>query len=85
MTLSQYAHKKGYSLEQYEQLQQNIKTLADVTLNKIKQLHKTDTGVYYPIDEIIHPLADINTKAFLIMELKKSGVEFYDNNTLYRY
>lgn len=85
MTLAQFAKSKNMTYEEYQTLEANIKTLADVTLNKIKQLHKTDTGVYYPIDEIIHPLADINIKAFLIMELKKSGVEFYDNNTLYRY
>jgi hypothetical protein len=85
MNMAKYCHDKGMTLEQYEQLQANIKTLAEATINNIKQLHKTDTGVYYPIDEIIHPLADHNTKAFLIQELKKSGVEFFDNNSLYRY
>jgi hypothetical protein len=85
MTLSQYAHKKGYTLEQYEQLQQNIKSIADAIIQYIKQLHKIDTGVYYPIEEIIHYMADADIKSFLIYELKKLGVEFYDNNTLYRY
>jgi diketogulonate reductase-like aldo/keto reductase len=85
MTLCEYAKSKNMTYIEYEQLEANIKTLADATLNKIKQLHKTDTGIYYPITEIIHPLADTNTKAFLIQELKKLGVEFYDNNSLYRY
>jgi len=83
--LSQYAKSKNMTYEEYQNLELNIKSLAEITLEKIKSLHKTDTGVYYPIDEIIHPLADYNTKAFLIQELKKLGVEFYDNNSLYRY
>jgi len=85
MTITQFAKSKNMTYEEYQTLEVNIKTLADATLNKIKQLHKTDTGVYYPIDEIIHPLADHNTKAFLIQELKRLGVEFYDNNSMYRY
>lgn len=85
MTICEYAYKNKMTLEQYEQLEANIKTLAAATLQNIKQLHKIDTGVYYPINEIIHFNADQNIKSFLICELKQLGVEFYDNNSLYRY
>lgn len=85
MTLSEYAHKKGMTYEQYQTLEANIKEIAKATLENIKTLHKPDTGIYYDITEIIHPLADNNTKGFIIQELKKLGVEFYDNNSLYRY
>jgi hypothetical protein len=85
MTLAQFAKSKNMTYEEYQTLEANIKILADATLNKIKQLHKTDTGVYYPIDEIIHHMTDVDIKNFIIYELKKQGVEFYDNNTLYRY
>ena len=85
MTIAEYAKSKNMTYEEYQILQANIKTLAEATLQNIKQLHKTDTGVYYPIDEIIHFNADNNTKNFIIQELKKLGVEFYDNNSLYRY
>ena len=42
MTLSEYAYKKGYTLKQYEQLQQNIKSIAEATIQNIKTLHKTE-------------------------------------------
>jgi len=85
MTITQFAKSKNMTYEEYQILQANIKTLAEATLNNIKSLHKTDTGIYYPIGEIIHFNADNNTKNFIIQELKKLGVEFYDNNSLYRY
>lgn len=85
MTIAQFAKSKNMTYKEYQTLEANIKTLAEATLQNIKQLHKIDTGIYYPITEIIHPLTDINTKNFLIRELKNIGVEFYDNNSLYRY
>jgi hypothetical protein len=85
MTLAQYAKNKNMTYDEYQTLEANIKSIASATIQNVKQLHKTDTGVYYPIDEIIHYMADTDIKNFIILELKKLGVEFYDNNNLWRY
>ena len=87
MTLSEYAKTKKMNYEQYQTLTQNINEIADAILINIKQLHKTDTGIYYPITEILNYNynGDDNVIYFIISALKKIGVEFYDNNTMYRY
>lgn len=85
MTLCKYAFEKGMSLEEYEQLEGNIDAIADAIILNIKSLHKIDTGVYYPTSEIINPVGRTDLVPFIIIALKQKGVEFYDNNTLYRY
>jgi hypothetical protein len=70
LTIAEYAHKNKLTYDEYNNLKLNIKELAKVTLDIIKQLHKPDTGVYYPITEIIHPLADHNTKTFIYIIFK---------------
>lgn len=85
MNLVKYAKSKGMNLEQYETLKSNVEQIAIAILEVIKTLHKPDTGVYYPTNEIIHYMSDAELKGYIIVELKKLGVEFFDNNTLYRY
>jgi len=85
MTLCEYAKNKNYTYEEYKNLEVNIQQIAKVTLDNIKNLHKTGTGVYYPISEIINYMADTDIKNFIILELKALEVEFFDNNTLYRF
>jgi len=85
MTMSNYCHAEGMSFAQYEQYQANIKTIASAIFTLAKTLHKTDTGVYYPVGEII-TYTGIHTpqEDFIINELKSLGMEFYDNNTEWR-
>lgn len=85
MTLCEYARNKNYTYDEYENLEVNIKAIAGATLENIKRMHKTGTGVYYPITEIINHMTDADIKNFIIIELKNLGVEFYENNSLYRY
>lgn len=85
MNLSKYAISKGMNLEQYENLKSNIQATAQATIELIKTLHKIDTGVYYPISEILSFMGNEELQGFIIMDLKSLGVEFFDNNSLYRY
>ena len=85
MTLCEYAINKGYNITQYETLEFNIKATASAILQNIKTLHKTDTGIYYPLHEIINQNNKNELQCYIIQELKKLGVEFYDNNNLWRY
>lgn len=84
MSLSDYCYKKGMNLQQYETFKHDIKNTATVIIQNIKAMYKTDTGVYYPINEILAFNSD-EIKQFIIQELKKQGMEFYDNNKLWRY
>ena len=85
MNLSQYAIKKGLNLNEYKQLKINIESIATAIISNIKTLHKIDTGLYYPVGEIINPIERTDIVPYIIQELKKQGVEFRENNTLYRY
>lgn len=88
MTLSNYAYNKKMTLAQYELLESNINNASDAIIQNIKNLHPTDTGIYYPVNEIIKVNADNSNSdlvPYIIQSLKSKGVEFYDNNTLYRY
>ena len=84
MSLSDYCYKKGMNLQQYETFEQNVINTATAIIQNIKAMYKTDTGVYYPINEILAFNSD-EMKQFIIQELKRQGMEFYDNNKLWRY
>ena len=85
MTLSDYCYKKGMNFSQYETFEQNIINTATAIIQNVKSMYNTDTGVYYPINEILAHDTDADMKLFIIQELKKQGMEFYDNNKLWRY
>jgi len=85
MNIASYCHKIGMDLKQYETFESNIKSTASAILQNIKSLHKPDTGIYYSVNELFNIESDAIIKGFLIQELKTLGVEFYDNNTLYRF
>ena len=73
------------NLSQYETFEENIKNTATAIIQNVKTMYKTDTGIYYPINEILAFNTDTDMKLFIIQELKKQGMEFYDNNKLWRY
>lgn len=84
MTLSSYAYKKGLTLEEYERLKANIDAITDAIIQLIPA-SKKDNGMYYPINDILQ--FDPNHTElipFFIQSLKQKGMEFYDNNKLWR-
>lgn len=82
MILSQYARNKKLSKKEYFQLKENVANTALAVIEHIKTLYQIDTGVMYDVGEI---LTDGELKPFIIQELKRLGVEFRMNDTLYRY
>lgn len=85
MLLIDYVLDNGMNEEDYDNLKANIKSIALATVENIKVMHPKQTGMYYPISEIINHMADKNIKYFIIQELKKLHVEFIEDYTLYRY
>lgn len=84
MTLASYCHKKGMTLEQYETLKQNIDTITTALIQQIPD-SKKNHGMYYPITDLLPYNTNTDILPFYIQSLKQKGVEFYDNNTLWRY
>lgn len=79
MNLCKYCKDKNMTKEEYKTLQNNIKLVA----TNIKAQLTYRNGVYYPTSDILH-YQDSDMKVFIIQELKKLGIEFRENNTLYR-
>jgi len=81
--LAKYAKDKGMNLEQYKALSAELNQTADRILENVKSCGKyaIDSGMYYPVNEI---LADGEYTPYIICMLKKRGMEFIENNTLWR-
>ena len=87
MNMANYCYKKGMTLDQYKQMQSNINATASTIYENSKLIHKHDTGVYYPINDIMNTVNGITeTGYFIIDALKKLGMEFIteDNCIYYR-
>jgi hypothetical protein len=83
MTLGEYAYKKGYKLTEYEILKKNIDSITDCIIQQIPD-SKKDNGMYYPIADILPHNTDRELLPYYIQSLKLKGVEFRENNTLWR-
>lgn len=80
MTICEYCFNKDFTKDQYKNFKNNIESIA-------KAINSTLTyngGMYYPVDEILKYNRDKDMKTFIINELKKLNVEFFDNDTKYR-
>lgn len=87
MTIADYCHKNGMTLEMYKQYEQNILATADAVKANMIAAHKPDTGVYYDLLEVlplVPGLTIIEQRNFIIQALKRIGIEFFSDNTLYR-
>jgi hypothetical protein len=89
MTLCNFAHGKGMTLNQYITLKDNISATAAAIVETIKQDHpeRIDTGIYYDVADILTPSDDGEQGEllpYIIQALKKLGMEFTENNTLWR-
>lgn len=85
MDMSSYCYNKGMTFGEYENFKSNINSTGDAIIQIIKENYKTGTGMYYDIAEILNQDGDKMVNGFIIQNLKSKGVEFYDNNTLWRY
>lgn len=79
MTLCQYCFKNNMTKEEYKKLQNYI----TATALKIKEELKYCNGLYFETEEILRNVNE-EYKNFIIQELKKLGLEFYDDNKYYR-
>jgi len=85
MNMADYCFEKGMDIGQYECYERNINIIADSIIELIKQNYHIGNGIYHEINEIINPIGDKIQIGFIIQSLKSKGVEFFDNNTLWRY
>ena len=87
MNMATYCKSKGMNLEQYEQFTANITSTAQAIYENSKSIHKHDTGVYYPLNDIFNTIGGITEVGYYIMDtMKKLGFEFIteSNTILYR-
>ena len=92
MRLNKYAINNEMNRKQYRQLEKKIQ---DTAKEIIKYVHQTyperiDNGMYYVVADIIHENTcneyglPEDVKCFVIQELKSLGMEFIENNELWR-
>ena len=85
MTYLDYVTEKypEIDINEFEKMETELKSLAVTIFEKVSAKHKPNTGIYYPATELY--LRGCGEWApFVIAELKQLGVEFIENNTLYR-
>lgn len=80
MDICKYCKDLGMNVNEYKQFKENIKETAKAIRSQLKY----NGGMYYPVNELFTWNANENMKGFIIQELKKLDIEFFDNNTLYR-
>lgn len=80
MSIAKYCKEKGMSKEDYKQFVSNIKEVA----KSIRSQLTYKGGMYYNVSDLFNWNSDENMKHFIIQELKTLGIEFFDNEQLYR-
>lgn len=80
MDICKYCKDHKFNKDEYKTFKNNIKTIATTIKSKLFY----QGGVYFPIDEIIPYNANKYMREFIISELKVLGMEFRENNELYR-
>ena len=82
---SKECFKKGYTIEEYKEM---LKYLQEVARNIVEiHLKKNEFGLYKDIELLksLFPELEEKEEKQLMIELKKIGVETYDNSKLFRY
>lgn len=88
MSMALYCKNQGLTLDEYRQFKANIEATAEAIVQLIKSNYHIDDGMYHPTAEILPIIpgkTDIEVRAFIIQALKTLGVEFIENNALWRY
>lgn len=80
MNMCKYCKDKKMSKEEYNNFKNNI----SVTAAAIRENLFYSGGMYYPVSDLFTYCIDSDIKDFVIDELKKLDIEFFDNNKFYR-
>lgn len=80
MSIAKYCKEKGMSKEDYKQFASNIKETAKVMRSTLSY----NGGMYYKVSDLFKWNANEDMKHFIIQELKNLGIEFFQDNELYR-
>ncbi|EKS4345211.1 hypothetical protein QB607_003215 [Clostridium botulinum] len=80
MDLCKYCKEKNFTKEEYISFKNNIKA----TANDIRSNLKYRGGMYYNTSNLLKNTYNDDIKHFVIQELKTLGIEFIDNDNLYR-
>jgi len=85
MIISKELKKRGFTLEQYEQFEENIEATGNAIIQNIKHLGIEGNGMYYDINIILTEATEEIMFYAIIQNLKTKGVEFINNNKEFRY
>lgn len=80
MTMCVYCKNNNFTKEEYK----NFKSNMQATAKAIRSILTYRGGMYYNTSDLFNWNAKDDIKVFIIQELKKLGIEFIENNTLYR-
>lgn len=85
MEIASYCKKKGMNLKQYKTFLDNVNKTAQAIFTASAAIHKHDTGVYYPLHDIMTVTGSITDLQYFIMDaMKRIGFEFiYEDNIIY--
>ena len=82
MNIGRHCKNLGMNLQEFKAYEKAVKEEAQELFNKAKIIRPQDTGMYFPISELLNVTEERDY--FIINELKKLGMEFIENSTLYR-
>ena len=88
MNMAKYCKEKGMSHEEYLTYKCKVENMAKKAFRVIKNNYPTDTGMYYNTEDILPLMGDkdrLFERGYAIQKLKTMGVEFRENNSLWRY
>lgn len=85
MNMAKYCKSIGMDIQGYEQYKNNIESTAKAIIQYVKSMYAANTGMYYPIHEIISTQSKPENLNYIIQALKAEGMEFIENNSLWRY
>ena len=82
MNIARYCKNLGMDLQGFKAYEKAVKEEAQELFNKAKTIRPQDTGMFFPTSELLNVTEERDY--FILNELKKLGMEFIENGTLYR-
>ena len=78
-----YCKEAGMDIKGYEKFMAEFQTAARTIFDE--KVAGAPSGVFFPVDELLSDVEGEQVQLFVIQQLKKMGVEFRENGTLWRY